>query len=77
MVYLFYFSIRCLGQTTIRYDFVDFLYCNRSIFIIKINLILLGILHGNMYDLGDFDECFNIDEPDDFDPQYWYANQPQ
>lgn len=27
-----------------------------------------------MYDLGDFDECLKIDEPDNFDPRYWYES---
>lgn len=43
--------------------------------IIKINRMWLGILRGDMYDLGDFDECLNIDEPNHFDPRYWYESK--
>ena len=37
--------------------------------------ILLGILRGNMYDLGDFDECLHINAPDQFEPRYWYERE--
>lgn len=30
-----------------------------------------GILNGDLYELGDFDECLDIEAPNNFEPQYW------
>lgn len=63
-----------MGKITIRYGkCVRFMIVITIDIVVKLTLIVigLGITRGNIYELGDFDECMNIYVPNKFEPRYW------
>lgn len=67
------FSIRFLGQVSEWW--VVFENAHLHICLNLSSLLFyqhwLGLLRGNTYELGDFDECLKINVPNQFEPRYW------